>query len=90
MKQDIAEHLSGPPVWNREDIFGVFWLQQLYPLLHLSLPAGNILYVEQSHIQLLLHADYTVHVTALNWKGLQYIYCVVDSEWSSQLEMSGF
>lgn len=47
------------PVWDRDDVSGVFWLQHFYPLLHLSLSAGNILNVEQSHIQLLLKTDST-------------------------------
>ena len=55
----LTKYISALPVWNRDDVFGVLGLQRFYPLLHLSLSAGHVLYVEQHHIQLLLQADYT-------------------------------
>ena len=54
--QTYMIHVLALPVWNRHDIFGVFQLQQLYPLHNLSLSVGYVLDVEQRHAQLLLQA----------------------------------
>lgn len=58
-KQLIGCSGSALPVLDGDDVFAVLQLQLFYLLLHLPLSAGNVLDVEQGHIQLLLRADYT-------------------------------
>lgn len=58
-KQLIGYSGSALPVLDGDDVFAVLQLQLFHLLLHLPLSAGNVLYVKQGHIQLLLRADWT-------------------------------